>query len=994
MLFLTAVLAVGFLGVIFWSSSPAEANRNAELLVKQENSQYVLNTESLGDFHRTSNSVSNQKLIQVGNGSSVQIAVWEENSSAGKTSHYAISLDGKTVQRVTEADNAVMLRYGKFDPLVETPSVPSELASRGSVGEAAYIVQFATQSLEAYRQQISDLGGKIYTPVPNNAHIVIMNEDTRAGVASLPFVRWVGRYEPAYKMEEFLNEKLMSDAELPTMRYNIMALERGMGMQGSLAETVRSLGGKVEMTIPQGYRMEATLNEQQLLAIANKNEVLFIDRWSAPESDMDIVRSTGGADFIQTTLGFKGEGVRAEVMDGGLMTTHTDFVSGLTPILHGAVSNNDHGTATYGINFGRGTTNPLARGLIPEAQGIFAGYPALTNRYTHTARLSQDPYKAVFQTNSWGSAQVTTYTTVSAEMDDILFLNDITILQSQSNTGNQTSRPQAWAKNIVSVGGISHFNTATFADDRWTSASIGPAADGRLKPELAHFYDNVTTTYTTTSTGYGTFSGTSAATPITAGHFGIFYQMWHNGLFNNSTAGNVFDSRPHMTTAKAIMVNTAVQWDMAQVNRERNKQGFGRVDLTNLYNLRNKMMIVNETDVLTNLQTKSYTIKVPAGSADPLKVTMVYNDPKGNPGATRTRINDLSLKVTAPNGTIYWGNNGLNAGMWSTSGGSANIVDTVENVFVQTPQAGNWTVEVIASEIVQDARAETASVVDADYALVASGVERVAAPLTRFDYDADGKADLSVYRPGNGTWYLQQSTAGFTAVPFGLSTDLIAPEDFDGDGKTDIAVFRSGAWYIQQSSAGFTSVSFGTAGDIPMPGDFDGDNKADVAVFRASNNTWYINGSTAGFSATTFGSAGDKPVAGDYDGDGKTDIAVFRPSNGTWYLLRSQAGFTAVAFGVSGDKLVPADYDGDSKTDVAVFRNGNWYIQRSQAGFISYGFGLGTDTPVAADYDGDAKADPAVYRDGSWYLLQSTAGFTAASFGQANDKPTEAAYNQ
>jgi YVTN family beta-propeller protein len=62
---------------------------------------------------------------------------------------------------------------------------------------------------------------------------------------------------------------------------------------------------------------------------------------------------------------------------------------------------------------------------------------------------------------------------------------------------------------------------------------------------------------------------------------------------------------------------------------------------------------------------------------------------------------------------------------------------------------------------------------------------------TLFDFDGDGRADVSVFRPSDGMWYLLNSSTGFTASQFGVSTDKLAPADFDGDGKTDIAVYRA-----------------------------------------------------------------------------------------------------------------------------------------------------------------------------------------------------------
>ena len=266
----------------------------------------------------------------------------------------------------------------------------------------------------------------------------------------------------------------------------------------------------------------------------------------------------------------------------------------------------------------------------------------------------------------------------------------------------------------------------------------------------------------------------------------------------------------------------------------------------------------------------------------------------------------------------------------------------------------------------------------------------------KFDYDGDGKADVSVYRPAaTGVWYLLNSGSAAASTAFGATGDVIVPADYDGDGKTDIAVYRGGTWFLQRSTAGFTGVNFGSGTDIPEPADIDGDGKSELVVFRPSNGVWYTYNLTGGATTSTaFGQSGDRPVVGDYDGDCKGDLAVFRPSNGTWYIARSSGGFTGVAFGQSGDLTVPADYDGDGKTDVAVFRSGVWYILRSTAGFSGVTFGFGTDLPVPADYDGDNKADLAVFRPsvGNWFIQRTTAGFTGVTFGASSDVPTPYAY--
>jgi subtilase family protein/fibronectin type III domain protein len=243
-------------------------------------------------------------------------------------------------------------------------------------------------------------------------------------------------------------------------------------------------------------------------------------------------------------------------------------------------------------------------------------------------------------------------------------------------------------------------------------SSRGPASDGRIKPDvvapgtwvLSGYSDNFQQQYDTSTNpqdhayqydGWGFplnqyykyMGGTSMSNPLVAGGAAVvrdFYYKTYGGM--NASAALV----------KATIINSAV--DLPDENNDgvndnanpipNRHEGWGRVDLNSATNGRRQF--VDGAASLTTGANATYTYTIAAGS--PFKVTLAWSDPASTTSAAKNLVNDLDLAVFPPVGTQYLGN--VFAGGWSQTGGTADHVNNLENVYVASAAAGTWTVVV------------------------------------------------------------------------------------------------------------------------------------------------------------------------------------------------------------------------------------------------------------------------------------------------------------
>jgi|694.fasta_scaffold00591_14 subtilisin-like proprotein convertase family protein len=393
-----------------------------------------------------------------------------------------------------------------------------------------------------------------------------------------------------------------------------------------------------------------------------------------------------------------------------------------------------------GYNYGLGIAPWVGIGntkvFSNSGAGVF-NQPTLTRlaaAYNSGARISS---------NSWGYTSGTTYNTDSQAHDQAVRdalsgtagNQEFAIVFAAGNDGSlaSTVHPPGTAKNIITVGAAENYrmtgsdgcgiaNTgADNAMDVISFSSRGPTSDSRKKPEImapgTHIQGAASrsTVYNgsgvcnqywpTGQTLYCWSSGTSHSTPAIAGAAALVRQ-WHA---NNSLP----TPSPAMTKATLVASATHMTGVGANDTLWSNNQGMGNVNLGRVFDTAARIR-VDQTQVI-GATGGTYTVSGSiASSTTPFRVALAWTDAFG-PTTGNAYVNNLDLEVTV-NGTLYRGN--VFSGANSVAGGTADVRNNLESVFLPAGTSGSFSITVRGTNIAGDGVPGNADTTDQDFALL------------------------------------------------------------------------------------------------------------------------------------------------------------------------------------------------------------------------------------------------------------------------------------
>ncbi|MBX9769408.1 MAG: hypothetical protein K2X47_19185, partial [Bdellovibrionales bacterium] len=258
-----------------------------------------------------------------------------------------LALNVQAAPRPRLDGNLLMFRDAQYDP------VRARL-TEANISTNLYVVQFKVTPTDAFRAEISKLGGQVLKFIPTQAHLVKIVSAPQADlIRQLPYVRFVGKLQPELKMEKEVRTALAKEDRTARPYAFVITQDTDRPV---LVKQLQALGARVLAPTSKSILVDAIMTAGQVSKAIQLDEVLWVEKRTPAEYDMWTARIQGGADAIEKETappGYTGRGVRGHVMEG-IYATHpdlqgNDFRKG--PIAIGDAAPDGHGMNTYGEIF-------------------------------------------------------------------------------------------------------------------------------------------------------------------------------------------------------------------------------------------------------------------------------------------------------------------------------------------------------------------------------------------------------------------------------------------------------------------------------------------------------------------------------------------------------------------------------------------------------------------------------------------------------------------
>ncbi len=474
-------------------------------------------------------------------------------------------------------------------------------------------------------------------------------------------------------------------------------------------------GGQIRDAMPSINAVVAWVPLANIQDLAAEDAVQWIEPPLPPmEAVNDSNRAITQADIVNAApYNLDGTGINVLVYDAGTArATHQDFGGRLT--VRDSSGMLDHSTHVAGTIGGSGAARAdhLYRGMAPGVVMQSYGFEydgTGTFLYTNPGDLQADyneavnTFGAVIASNSIGTNTAKNGFPCSYEGDygacemlidsivcgslgvplRIIWANGNERSSGRCGTDYHTTAPPACAKNHITVGALNS------NDDSMTGfSSWGPSDDGRIKPDVcgpgSQTDDDlgVTSCISTSDTAYASYRGTSMATPTVTGLCALILQDWKVQFPETAL--------PRNSTLKILLAHNAV--DLGNIGPDY-QYGYGSVRVQNTIDFM-RTGSFREASVSQG-EDRLYYIIVPVGTPS-LKATLAWDDPPGAANTIPELVNDLDLAVIAPDsGIVYypWTLDPANPANPAVRA-QADHVNNIEQVVVDAPAAGLWTIRV------------------------------------------------------------------------------------------------------------------------------------------------------------------------------------------------------------------------------------------------------------------------------------------------------------